>query len=205
MINLNLEHGVRQSIDSAKQFFFAKVSVSMNISNMYKHDKALVHVDFSSGDFSINECVVTNEGLKERPTLLGLHFTDNSLNTDPLDFLKPNDMDPAMSIFMSQMGASLGEGTFQPEKQCCSQARTAESESAGARFNSNSIQNRRAVRRSTRRHYKTESISNCPSTRALTTMILWCLAHIRRHNFRTEWCQGLTLSTPSSPTECTSR
>lgn len=57
-----------------------------------------------------------NEGLKENHTLLGLHFTGNPMDTDPLGFLKPANMDPAASHLMSRMGANLGEGTLSNQR-----------------------------------------------------------------------------------------
>ena len=89
-----------------------KVRVCEKFSNMFRHNKTLIHADLSHWGFTRNECKIMNEGLKHNHILLGLHFTGNQSNVDPLGFLKPASVDPAASHIISRIHTGMDAGHF---------------------------------------------------------------------------------------------
>ena len=53
-------------------------SVGVELGNMFKNNRALVHVDLSNNGLSAADCKDMQEGLRLNHTILGLHMGGNN-------------------------------------------------------------------------------------------------------------------------------
>jgi hypothetical protein len=61
---------------------FSKINIGLDLKNMFKDNKALIHLDLSHNNLRKEDCRVIEEGLNENHTLLGIHMVGNDINTN---------------------------------------------------------------------------------------------------------------------------
>ena len=91
-------------------------NVCDNFSEMFIHNKSLIHLDLSYWGFSLIECKVLHEGLKQNHTILGLHMMGNKMNVDSLGFLREDDMLVSSTHVVPRIENSLETGTIPDSK-----------------------------------------------------------------------------------------
>jgi hypothetical protein len=94
----------------------SQYNISGSMSKMFFENKTLMHADFSHCGFNTYECEEIGEGLKNNHTLLGLHFTGNSMNTDALGYLKPINIDMALTHLSSEINFGMHSGRTSTQK-----------------------------------------------------------------------------------------
>ncbi|CAI2387670.1 unnamed protein product [Moneuplotes crassus] len=91
-------------------------NVSEHFRDMFKTNKTLIHLDLSYCCFSLLECQIMHEGLKENHTILGLHMVGNKMCVDSLGFLRRDEMSPSSCHFAPRMEPKLETGTISEKK-----------------------------------------------------------------------------------------
>jgi len=61
--------------------------IGVQLGEMFKHNRNLIHVDFSMCGFTKNDCAQISIGLNENHHVLGLHFNGNEMGIDEYGFL----------------------------------------------------------------------------------------------------------------------
>jgi hypothetical protein len=85
----------------------SRVNIGLELANMFKENKTLIHLDLSHNNLKKSDCEVIDEGLKENHTLLGIHMVGNEVNTNSQGFFKEGESDPSISHIISRIKPTL--------------------------------------------------------------------------------------------------
>ena len=95
---------------------FSKISIGIELQNMFRENKTLIHLDLSHNNLKKQDILIMEEGLRENHTLLGIHMVGNEINTDSLGFFKDQSSEPGVSHIITRIKPSLATGTISETK-----------------------------------------------------------------------------------------
>ena len=86
-------------------------SVAIALSEAFKENKSLLHVDISNCNFWGEEIEIINKGLSDNHTILGIHLLGNMGTTDTLGYVhKSEEIDCAMWSIFTRIKPTLERG-----------------------------------------------------------------------------------------------
>jgi len=89
---------------------FQKVTCIKELSDAFKKNKTLLHLDISYCGFTREDLNIMNTGLKYNHSLLGIHMVGNQGGVDSLGFLNENMEPPSSSQLITKIDANLKAG-----------------------------------------------------------------------------------------------
>jgi hypothetical protein len=95
---------------------YSKINIGAELSQMFKENKTIIHLDLSHNNLKIKDCMIIEEGLKENHTLLGIHMVGNEVNTNAQGFFKEGISDPSVSHIITRIQPKLSTGTVSKKK-----------------------------------------------------------------------------------------
>ena len=89
----------------------AEHSCAQALSNCFRDNHSLIHVDFSNCNFDGEDIDIINTGLTENHTIYGIHLLGNMGTTDPLGYVhKSEEVDHAMATLFTRIKPTLKRG-----------------------------------------------------------------------------------------------
>jgi NLR family CARD domain-containing protein 3 len=90
-----------------------RVKGIVELSNAFKINKSIVHIDLSYIGLNHEDCDLLNEGLKKNRTILGIHMLGNSRGLDSKGFCTSEVVPPSASHIFQRVGQSLKAGEIE--------------------------------------------------------------------------------------------
>lgn len=103
------------SFNNIGSMHFCKTSWSNQISETFKANKSIMHIDLSYCGFTREDLDVLNSGLKYNHTILGIHMIGNQGGVDSFGFLWGSIDPPSSSQLISTISADLKAGEIDPK------------------------------------------------------------------------------------------
>ena len=93
-------------------------SWAKSISQMFEQNECMIHMDLSHNNFSQEDWKEISIGLNKNKSVLGLHMSGNSKDTDALGFLtKQSNKDPGIAHIHTRIHESLETGLLSEKKR----------------------------------------------------------------------------------------
>jgi len=85
---------------------------------MFIDNSTVIHMDLSHNNFSFEDCREISKGLNNNKSVLGLHMSGNSRDTNALGFIdKLPNQDPGIAHIHTRIHESLETGVLSEKKR----------------------------------------------------------------------------------------